>query len=269
MLQNFLKKWNLEDPEELTETPTSFLYKVGSPHGPAVLKILKPLGAEDEKGGAAALKAFGGHGAVRLLQSDRQAQLLEFAEGPELTEMAAGRDDEASAIIANVLNALHGATPAKKPATIVPLERRFRSLFERAKSGAAPYVKAAAIARRLLDTAEKPRLLHGDMHHENVRRTDRGWLAIDPKGLWGERAYDAANVLCNPHRRQEIVLAPGRLERQAAILADVLQIDHDRLLSFTFAYAALSAVWSMEDGEDPSLALAVAARAEPLLAPQR
>lgn len=42
-------------------------------------------------------------------------------------------------------------------------------------------------------------VLHGDVHHGNVLNFGaRGWLAIDPRGLVGERAFDHANLLCNP-----------------------------------------------------------------------
>jgi aminoglycoside/hydroxyurea antibiotic resistance kinase len=42
-------------------------------------------------------------------------------------------------------------------------------------------------------------VLHGDLHHGNVLDFGlRGWLAIDPKGLLGERGFDFANIFTNP-----------------------------------------------------------------------
>ena len=36
---------------------------------------------------------------------------------------------------------------------------------------------------RLCASQSRPRLLHGDLHHYNVLPdSERGWLAIDPKG---------------------------------------------------------------------------------------
>ena len=62
----------------------------------------------------------------------------------------------------------------------------------------------------------------------------------DPKGLVGERAYDCANVLCNPYRgiprRDEIVHNEQRLLTNAGILAEETGIDLARVLAFTFAY---------------------------------
>jgi streptomycin 6-kinase len=44
-----------------------------------VLKLLTPIGAEDESDGVVALHYFGGHGAVRLLDHNDEAHLLEYA----------------------------------------------------------------------------------------------------------------------------------------------------------------------------------------------
>jgi streptomycin 6-kinase len=107
------------------------------------------------------------------------------------------------------------------------------------------------------------RVLHGDIHHENIRRHPiRGWLAIDPKGLYGERTFDAANLLLNPAGMEAVTESEHRLLRTAGILADKMSLPVARLLSFIYVYAALSASWSVEDGDDPRHALAIASLAE-------
>jgi streptomycin 6-kinase len=60
------------------------------------------------------------------------------------------------------------------------------------------YLRSAALAERLLSDPREVRVLHGDIHHRNIRQSARGWLAFDPKGLVGERTYDCANTLYNP-----------------------------------------------------------------------
>ena len=84
----------------------------------------------------------------------------------------------------------------------------------------------------------------------------RGWLAIDPKGLAGERGFDLANLFCNPDLRT--ATAPGRLARQATVVAKVAGLERGRLLRWILAWAGLSAAWTLEDGDDPEVALAVA-----------
>src|ERR1700733_4581897 len=107
---HYLKIWHLSRPQELTRTATSCVYTVVAAGGPAILKVLTPLGMKDEKASAMALGHFNGQGAVRLLGFDDGAQLLEYAAGDDLTVLVrSGRDAEATATIGDLLNRLHGA----------------------------------------------------------------------------------------------------------------------------------------------------------------
>jgi len=127
-------------------------------------------------------------------------------------------------------------------------------------------MRAATIARSLLTSPQEMRVLHGDIHHENILHDKgRGWLAIDPKGLVGERTYEVANMLCNPISLPDIVHNPKRIEAQARILADALDLDMRRLLRFGFAHACLSASWALEEGRDPAFRLTCAELIEKML----
>ena len=53
-----------------------------------------------------------------------------------------------------------------------------------------------------------------------------------------------------------------RMLKNAGILAQRMNIDVYRLLAFTYVYGALSASWSLEDGNDPRHALKMAQIAE-------
>ncbi len=124
-------------------------------------------------------------------------------------------------------------------------------------TAAASCRSAAATARALLAEPRQVVPLHGDLHHGNVLDGGpRGWLAIDPKRLRGERAFDFANIFCNPDL--ETAAAPGRLARQAAVVAAAAGLERARLLRWVLAYAGLSAAWTLSDDEHPEIALAVA-----------
>jgi streptomycin 6-kinase len=47
------------------------------------------------------------------------------------------------------------------------------------------YVHGASLAEQRLVDPREVRVLHGDIHHRNIRKTSRGWLTFDPKGLIG------------------------------------------------------------------------------------
>ncbi|MCB9451216.1 MAG: phosphotransferase [Anaerolineaceae bacterium] len=270
-LHHYLNHWSLATPELLAETFTSTVYTVRADSATAVLKLLKPVGIFDESAGAVALGCFNGQGAVRLLRQDAGAHLLEYAAGDDLLPLVRrGDDDAATVIIAGVLNQLHAAYAGPPPEGLRPLRRWFRGLFAKADADTQAgshsiYVRAAQVAERLLAHPREECVLHGDIHHANIRRSERGWLAYDPKGLYGERTYDAANTVCNPIDLPELVADEKRLLRTVALLAEHLEIERARLLAFVYAYAALSASWSLEDGDDPALALRVAELVEPHL----
>jgi streptomycin 6-kinase len=99
--------------------------------------------------------------------------------------------------------------------------------------------------------------LHGDIHHGNVLHFgERGWLAIDPKGLIGERGFDYANIFCNP----DAVTAAqsGRLVGQAVVVAETAGLDRIRLLQWIAAWAGLSAARCINDKEDPQKVISIA-----------
>jgi streptomycin 6-kinase len=116
---------------------------------------------------------------------------------------------------------------------------------------------AAEAASRLLRAQHDVVVLHGDMHHGNVLKFgSRGWLAIDPKGLVGERGFDHANIFCNPD--DQIATLPGRLTRQLRVVADAADLEPKRLLSWVLAWAGLSAAFSLEDHLPCDTALEIA-----------
>ncbi|MCW5942402.1 MAG: hypothetical protein KIS66_09235 [Fimbriimonadaceae bacterium] len=53
------------------------------------------------------------------------------------------------------------------------------------------------LGERLHGTSRASRFLHGDLHPFNVLRSGSAWVAIDPKGLWGDSHYEAAAFLRN------------------------------------------------------------------------
>ena len=253
-LEYYLAVWNLSDPQFLTQTATSRIYTVTHENETVILKLLSPAETEEQRG-ALALRYFDGHGAVRLLRFDEGAHLLEYAAGDELvTLVERGEDENATRIIAQVLKQLHSVPQEAPREGLIRLDDWFGALFHRAAADRQAgyesiYVRSALVAKQLLAGQRKVRVLHGDIHHRNIRQSSRGWLAFDPKGLVGERTYDCANTLCNPVM-PELVHNETRLLTNAAILAEALAIELRRVLAFTYAYACLNASWYPGSGAE-------------------
>lgn len=256
---DYLASWDLVPDGDVIVTPTSMLMPVRQQTIPAMLKIATHM---EEKQGNRLMMWWGGQGAARVLAHDDDGLLLERAVGKKaLADFAqTGRDDEASRILCDVIAKLHAVRKAPTP-DLVPLTRWFRDLEPAAAVNGGMLVRCAEVARELLAAPADIVALHGDIHHGNVLDFgDRGWLAIDPKGLIGERGFDYANIFCNPDH--ETATAPGRLERQVHVVADAAGLNRTRLLKWIVAWAGLSAAWHIsEGGESPDTALEVAARA--------
>jgi streptomycin 6-kinase len=219
---------------------------VRTPDGrPAVLK-LGPPGDRELEQELDALIWFAGRGGVGVLELDRArgAVLLErILPGTQLRTLVPDADEAATSAAAELMRRLWRAPPA---------EHRFPSVRE---SGRALRGRPAEVYGELCNTMGEPVVLHGDLHHENVLRSGDGWVAIDPKGVVGEREYDTGALLRNPYPEP---LTRQMLSRRADQLAEELSLDRDRIWSWAWAQAHLAAAWSVEDGEDPAYWLACA-----------
>lgn len=220
--------------------------------------MLKIAREEEERRGAAVMAWWNGEGAARVLARHGEALLLERASGSRSLAaiVAVGDDDEASRILCAVTMRLHALRSAPLP-ELVPLTRWFEALAPAARTHGGLLVAADRAAQVLLADPRDVVVLHGDIHHGNVLDGgERGWLAIDPKGLLGERTFDFVNILRNPDATT--ALSPRRFERQVAVLAAAASVERQRLLDWTLAFAGLSASWHLAGGTSPDLDLAIA-----------
>jgi streptomycin 6-kinase len=255
MFSEYLQRWNLRTDGPSVMTPTSALLPVLVASRPAMLKVAL---LDEEKTGNQVMVWWNGDGAARILAHARNAIVMERARsGVSLGNIArAGRDDEASGIICTILRRLH-APRIKPPPALPPLTTWFEPLGRAAEAQGGILRLAAETASKLLTAQREMVVLHGDMHHGNVLSFGpHGWMAIDPKGLVGERGFDYANIFCNPDH--QMATASGRLARQIRVVADEANLEPSRLLRWVLAWAGLSAAFSLEDRAPSLTALKIA-----------
>jgi streptomycin 6-kinase len=214
----------------------------------------------------AALRLYAGRGIVRLLDADSALgiMLLErLAPGTPLSRMA--DDEQATAIAAQVMRELWRPVP---PEHSFPSVARWAAGLSRLRThfdgGSGPIpaalvAQAEALFAELLGSAAAPVLLHGDLHHDNIlAATRQPWLALDPKGVVGEPAYEVGALLRNPMPHLLTMPQPSRiLARRIDQLAEALGFDRARIHGWALAQAVLSVWWSYEDG-DTDLAAGIA-----------
>ena len=223
--------------------------KVGVPH--------KELWSEME-----ALRVFGGRGSVRLLEADRDrgAMLLRRVKpGTPLTTLADEvHDTQATSIAANVMRKLWQPIPTEHNfPSVVDWARGLARMRAHFDGGVGPFPaalveEAETLFAELLASSAPPSLLHGDLHHDNILETENGnWLAIDPKGLIGEFAYEVGAILRNLWPARHTIYNPQRLlERRVYQFAEELELERARVRGWGVAQAVLSAWWSIEDGDN-------------------
>jgi len=244
-LDTYIAKWRLNLDGKPFETHSSWLCFVRRGHDRAVLKVFKP--ESDEAPGARFLSLHKGVGTVRVLESDPKAILLErIVPGKRLETLSfEGRDDEATHIICDTIEKLQSARadidgwPGHEE-QVAEFKRRIPVAPLTADIAA----RAQALFLELEATQEHRVLLHGDLHHENILFDENhGWLAIDPKGVISELAYELAAPLRNPLADPETFMTPAQMDRRVGIYCERLRLDRQRVLGWCFARNAIAALW--------------------------
>ena len=274
-IPSFPASWNIEAAKQIADTPAGVVYAVTRGDGsPAVAKVLKKKVLEDSLRGADFIAWRAGVGCVELLERSDDILLMEHAGAETLRDVLFrdGDDDATTEIAADVLLQYHQPSQQPPPSSLLTLPLYFESLFRKAEQDRTDgvesiYVDAAALAQELIDRQRDVKPLHGDLHHENIMRSGRGWIIIDPAGLIGDAALDVANMFSNPLDRFDLTRSEARIASMAAIFSRALQRDERVLLQYAFAYGCLSATWHEEDSnaEERDNELAVAATVKTVL----
>jgi streptomycin 6-kinase len=202
------------------------------------------------------LQHWQGDGAVRLLRADprRRALLLERLDRRDLTDVW---DLEACEIVAGLYPKLH--RPAlPQLATVTSYVERWLDDLDRLPADA-PIPRryreqALSLGRDLVaDPASVGRIIHGDLHYENVLAAPpelaaiRGdWLVIDPKPMSGDPHYEPAPMLWNRYDELAGDLREG-LRRRFHTLVDHAGLDENRARDWVIVRMVLNASWSVYD----------------------
>lgn len=225
---------------------------------PAVLKVGWPH--EEAEHEHLALRFWDGKGAARLLRADphRSALLLERLHTRDLTTVP---DVEACEVIADLYADLHRPASAEFRTLSSLCERWAPRLDAIASTARLPrrFVnRAARLAREFaVDPATDGTIIHTDLHYDNVLASDRGpWLAIDPKPLSGDPAYEVAPLLWN--RWDEVATSSNvraAIRRRFEAVVDAAGLDEERAKGWVVLRMTVNAMWEIEDPSPPSDAM--------------
>ncbi|WP_417159200.1 aminoglycoside phosphotransferase family protein [Streptomyces gilvifuscus] len=246
LTEDFLGRWALRPDGDPMHGVSALVLPVLRADGtPAVLKL--QLLDEESEGEPVALRAWDGDGAVRLLDHDPATgtMLLERLDAGRMLCTLPGTR-EAVLVIARLLahlTALPAPPGLRRLGDIARamLERTPRALERVPDAGARRLIADCAAAVREVAGEPGDRLLHWDLHDENVLASDRApWLAIDPKPLAGDPGFELWPALHNRFEADEI-----RWRFDA--MTDVLALDRARARAWTLGRLLQNALWDIED----------------------
>lgn len=202
----------------------------------AVLKVQFPNPESQPE--APVLAAWAGVGAVRLLDHDpdRRALLLEWCEpGTGLVEE--GGSVAAATAGADIATRLHATPPPAGTPTLASVLGPWADEVE-ARLALHPTEVPGWGQRALATMRDRPGavddhvLLHGDLNPTNVLSAAREpWLAIDPKPMVGDPAYDGARLVLQPDPNATAHPA-GTLAQRLDVLAQRMAVDRGALLEW-------------------------------------
>lgn len=254
-------EWGLELVGATRSGATSLIVPVVTRSGVrAAVKLVSPVVRIEAE--VAALSAFGGRGAVTLLETDttRQAMLLEWIDGPALSEMT---DRGAAMAIAGQLS--HELATATPPAGAPSLAGQARSWLAQLRqqhevahqSGSAMPEEHLELAIQIIQQLASDgtsTLTHGDLSLANILQADsERWVAIDPLLLIGTSANEAHTVV-----RSHLSAAIGA-DAPLSILADWTRrftetagVDYAWAQALSFARYVASYYWESQNEGAPA-----------------
>lgn len=253
VLPPFLLSYNYVAPAQRSDG-TKVVLKIGFPKDPEIQSEIR------------ALTHFAGNGCVELLESDpgNSVFLLEEVE-PGTPLSALEDDDQATMIIAQTMKRLH--TPLSHDHGFISVNQwakaldRYKQRFPTHGPLPAKLIdQAQELFRYLIESSAAEVLVHGDLHHDNILSSYKhGWVAIDPKGVAAEPAYEVAAMIRNPYEKlKTMVDLTPILSRRIIILAQALNLQPERIQQWCVAQTVLSAVWNIESAKGAGHALRVA-----------
>jgi streptomycin 6-kinase len=257
LAERYLEEWALRLDGEPRHGVVSLVLPVLREDGTKAALKLQPVTDENDTE-APGLATWAGDASVLLLDSDPATGTLLLERLEADRSLSSLPDDmEAMSILADLLARLT-AYPA--PEGMRRLGDIAQAMLDDVDEAVAklPHERnrhwmrwcAAAVAELVSEPGD--RLLHWDLHYDNVLAAEREpWLSIDPKPLAGDPGFDLMPALDN---RWDDVVASGDVARTVLkrfdLMVERLGLDPRRAAGWTLGRALQNCLWDVADGGD-------------------
>ncbi|WP_063752429.1 aminoglycoside phosphotransferase family protein [Streptomyces natalensis] len=253
----FLDGWRLRLDGPAAHGMNALVLPVQREDGtPAALKLQPPT--RESVGEPKALRAWGGTGAVILLDHDAESGTMLLERLDARRSLARVPDAEAALLALSELMARLLRTPAPTGLRTLTdisaalLDAAPRALLSLADPLEHRLLLSCAGALREVSGEAGALLLHGDLHCDNVLAplpgSDRQpWRAIDPKPLVGDPGFDLLPAIGN---RWEERIPARQVLRRFDLMTDALALDRRRAVRWTLGRVLQNALRDIEDGQN-------------------
>ncbi|MER7515165.1 aminoglycoside phosphotransferase family protein [Streptomyces sp. NPDC126499] len=254
--EEFLDRWGLRVTGPSLHGVVSLVLPVTRDGVPAALKL--QLLDEESEGEPVALRTWDGAGAVRLLEHDPGTGTMLLERADETRHLSTlGDSREAVRILAGLLGRLVAvpAPPGLRRLGDIAAEMVAATPAAAARLGTedAALLRDCAAAVREVMGEPGDRLLHWDLHYDNILASEREpWLAIDPKPLAGDPGFEllpALTDLWDEEGAEGGVPDPAEVLWRFDLLTEHLGLDRGRALAWTLGRVLQNGLWDVADGE--------------------
>jgi streptomycin 6-kinase len=251
-VQTYLQKWGLINEGPVDNLSYNYVVKVTDTKGtPLILKLGVPN--FDTRNEMVTLLNYNGDGCAKLLKFDLENGVM-LLERLVPGRMLSAESDE-MVVLENFIKVWKAIRRPVPDGTTTPsLTHWFEGLTRYRNAGEGPislgHVQLAEeYFQQVMGTSEGPQLLHGDLHHENILYSEqKGWMAIDPKGVAGDPYFDVVSFLINQLESKPD--AKSILKLRVDTISEQMELDRGRLLKAAIALGTLYACWGVEDLAD-------------------
>ena len=253
-LRKLESRWNIRVGDLVEDLSFNVVMFAEGDSGEAYILKLSPPG-EDIFREVAALELYDGDGINRLVKVDTEgtALLLERLN-PGVSFWRTEDDELATRTCAELLLRLW--RPVEDVTKFRSLASWTQAIPDYLKTypnggGFLPHAlvdKANGLRAELLDEADKT-LLHADLHHGNILSASRApYLAIDPKGIVGNKGFDVTAFLRNPLGISKHPGFEATLKRRISIFSEMLGLSEQEIASWSIIQTVLDRCWAKGKG---------------------
>ncbi|GKV55854.1 kinase [Sporosarcina sp. NCCP-2222] len=251
---HYAKQWGLTIQGPFTNLSYNYVLFVEDTQGqPFVLKLGVPN--FDCRNEMDTVRQYDGKGCARLVKADREegVMLLErLSPGTMLSDLL--DEEEVVRIFLDTWKAIRRELPTERQIPMITDWAGSLTTYAAQANGNQEIPiefinRAQEYIYKNMEEPERHELLHGDLHHENILYSEeRGWLAIDPKGVGGDPCFDLVSFMIN--HLMEKPDPRTLLEYRVNRISEELHIDQIRLLETAVGLSTLYACWAIEDQSD-------------------